>query len=77
MNINTFNKLSIQQKGETVFSSGKYLAVRFYYNYAVNLYLLDDLLIEVFYFSETNKIEKIEVLTDDKILNMYIDFNTK
>ena len=73
MEASDFNKLNLQKKGSIVFNEAKYLGVRFYYNYAINLYTLDDLFIEVWYFKPTNRIEKIEVLGDNKTLDLYID----
>lgn len=51
---------------------GKYIGVRQYYNYHINLYLLDDVFYEVWYFRDANKIAKIEPLDDEKKLNLYI-----
>jgi hypothetical protein len=51
---------------------GKYIGVRSYYNYHINLYLWKDEFYEVWYFREENRIEKIEKLTDEKRLNLYI-----
>ncbi len=49
MNLNRhqFNILSISQKGELVFQNGKYLGLREYYNYKINLYSLEDYFVEV------------------------------
>lgn len=55
-----------------VVTNGKYICVRHYYNYFINLYLLDDTFYELWYFRESNEIEKIEVLHDEKKLNLYI-----
>jgi len=60
-----------------VLTDGKYLGERSYYNFFVNLYLLDDSFYEVWYFRDGNEIEKIEKLVDEKTINLYIDFNCK
>jgi len=62
---------------ERVVQTGKYLASRKYYNYFINLYEWEDKLYEVYYFRNDNRIEKIEKLTDDKRLNLYIDFELR
>ena len=62
---------------EKIFFEGKYLAVRSYYNYFINLYLMDEEFYEVWYFRHTNKIEKIEKLNDEKKLDLYILSETK
>ena len=67
--------MTISQQYEQISTNGKYIGVRVYYNYTINLYLLDDVFYEVWYFPETNKIKKIEKLNvDDNKLNLYIDF---
>lgn len=55
-----------------ILTKAKYIGVRQYYNYYVNLYLLDDAFYEVWYFRETNQVEKIEPLNDEKKLDLYI-----
>lgn len=57
---------------EHILSEGKYIGVRQYYNYHINLYLLNDVFYEVWYFRETNEIEKIERLEDEKKVDLYI-----
>jgi len=64
-------------KYENVVSEGKYIGVRQYYNYFINLYLLDDTFYEVWYFRPTNEIEKIEKLDDENKLNLYISSELK
>jgi len=68
-----FNKLSLNAKGEWVFQEGKYIGMREYYNYSINLYSLYDFFVEIWYSPGNNKIEKIELLKDEKTLDLYID----
>ncbi len=68
-----FNKLSIYLKGEYVFREGKYIGMGKYYNHSINLYSLNDFFVEVWYSPGENKIEKIELLKDEKTLDLYID----
>jgi hypothetical protein len=65
--------MNLSEKYELISKEGKYIGVRFYYNYAINLYLHDDVFYEVWYFQPTNEIEKIEVLNDEKKLDLYIN----
>ena len=53
--------------------SGKYLGVRKYYGYFINLYLLDDTFYEVFYSPDSNVIEKVQMLEDEKHLDLFIN----
>ena len=64
--------MELSKKFEQISNEGKYIGVRSYYNYAINLYLLDDVFYELWYFKPTNVIERIEVLNDEKKLNLYI-----
>ena len=68
-----FRNLDIDRKGEYVFQEGKYIGMREYYNYSINLYSLYDYFVEVWYSPNENKIEKIEVLESEKTLYLYID----
>ncbi len=56
-----------------MFQEGQYLGIREYYNYSINLYSLYDYFVEVWYSPTENKIEKIELLKDEKTLDLYID----
>jgi hypothetical protein len=77
INNKTFIKLTSSKKFELISNEGKYLGVREYYNHFINLYLVDDTFIEVWYFPAENKIEKIEIIVDQKILDLYIDYMNK
>jgi hypothetical protein len=67
-----FNNLSLNKKGEILFSKGSYIAVRNYYNYKVQLYSLNGFYIEVWYHPKLNSIDKIETLENEKNLNLYL-----
>ena len=66
------HKLSISQQFEFISNEGKYIGVRSYYNYTINLYLLEDTFYELWYFRPTNVIERIDILEDEKKLDLYI-----
>lgn len=68
-----FKELAMIQKGELVFQEGQYIGMREYYNYNINLYSLYDYSVEVWYSPTKNRIEKIELLKDEKTLDLYID----
>jgi hypothetical protein len=66
--------MDLSQTYDLITSKGQYIGVRSYYNYFINLYLLDDEFYELWYFREENQIEKIEKLTDKKKLDLYIGY---
>jgi hypothetical protein len=74
---NEINNLSLSDHFELISSKGKYIGVRVYYNYTINLYLLDNVFYELWYFRPTNVIERIDILEDEKTLNLYIDYAKK
>lgn len=68
-----FSNLSLSEKYQYISDNGKYIGVRLYYNYAINLYLVNDQFYELWYFKPENSIEKIEPLIDLSTLNLYIN----
>lgn len=66
--------MTLDQQFEKLSNNSKYIGVRQYYNYSINLYLMDDIFYELWYFITTNKIEKIEVLEDEKKIDLYIQY---
>ena len=69
--------MNLSQQYELISNEGKYIGVRSYYNYTINLYLLDDTFYELWYFRPTNVIERIDILEDEKTLDLYMDFELK
>lgn len=69
--------MDLSEKYELISNNGKYIGVRSYYNYTINLYLLEDVFYELWYFRPTNVIERIDVLEDEKKLNVYIQHMNK
>jgi hypothetical protein len=65
--------MTLSAQYELISKGGKYIGVRQYYGYFINLYLLEDTFYEVWYFRESNEIEKIEKLDDEKKLDLYIN----
>lgn len=72
MNQADFIKLNINERADTVWSEAEFVGARDYYGYKVVLYVLKGLYVEVWYFKETNKIEKVEPLANPKDLNHYL-----
>ena len=69
----TFDNLSLAQKYEYLTEQGKYIAVREYYNYYINLHMVEDVFYEIWFFIPTQTIEKIELLENQKTLDLYIN----
>jgi hypothetical protein len=60
--LNHFFQLPLSEQIQTLYRNGTFqLAIR-YYGYKVNLYLMEDQLIEVFYNHKLDKIETIQPL---------------
>lgn len=57
-----FSRLSISQKIKTLYLEGSFVVAIRYYRHKVNLYLLEDEYVEVFYNHKLDQIEKIEFL---------------
>jgi hypothetical protein len=57
-----FSRLSISQKIKTLYLEGSFVVAIRYYRHKVNLYLLGDEYVEVFYNHKLDQIEKIEFL---------------
>jgi len=68
-----FKSLSKAQKYKYLTEKGEYIGFREYSNYFINLYLVEDVFYELWFFRPTHIIEKIEVLDDQNKLNLYIN----
>ncbi len=67
-----FLELDINERANKVWASGEYIGTRAYYGYKVQLYVLQGLYVEVWYSPALNKIEKVEPIQSDKVLNHYL-----
>ena len=68
-----FLKLEITARAHFVWSKGECIGSREYYGYRIALYALKHLFVEVWYHPGTNKIEKIEPISnDEKALHNYL-----
>jgi len=57
---NTFENYTVPKKARILYESGVFLTDIRYYEYKVNLYMLHNELVEVFYHHKKDIIEKIE-----------------
>jgi len=71
---NIFNKLSLSERFDLITYKGKFIAVREVQDYIINLHLVDDLFIEFWFNCSEYRIEKIEILEDEKQLSLFIDY---
>ncbi|HQB27803.1 MAG TPA: hypothetical protein PLO29_02530 [Paludibacter sp.] len=71
---NAFNKLSVSERFDLITYKGKFIAVREIQNYIINLHLVDDTFIEFWFDCTEYRIEKIEILEDEKQLSLFIDY---
>jgi len=62
MRASDFNQLPLQTKLQWVYFQGEFLMDIRYYAYKVNLYRIEDFLIEVFYNHKNDRIEMINLL---------------
>lgn len=66
--------LSLRNKIQMLYREGTFVVAIRYYGYKVNLYLLQDYYVEVFYNHKLDKIEKIELLkTSHTRVKFYTD----
>jgi hypothetical protein len=72
-----FKSLSKAQKYKYLTEKGEYIGVREYSNYFINLYLIEDIFYELWFFRPTHMVARIEVLKDQKKLDLYINHMNK
>lgn len=68
-----FVKLTKTEKVSYLFNSGEFLLTREHPGYLINLYLLADFFVEIWYTSPSNRVDKIEVVPNDEVLENYND----
>lgn len=57
-----FNALPLREKVKLLFQNGNFIVAIRYYGYKINLYLLNNFYVEVFYNHKQDMIERIELL---------------
>ena len=74
MSASEFTLLSLSDQIRTLYQEGTFVVAIRYYGYKVNLYLLQNYYVEVFYNHKLDKIEKIELLeTSHTRVKFYTD----
>ena len=74
MSASEFTSLSLPDQIQTLYREGTFVVAIRYYGYKVNLYLLRNYYVEVFYNHKLDKIEKIELLkTSHSRVKFYTD----
>lgn len=69
-----FHRLSMHQKIKTLYIEGTFVVGIRYYRHKINLYLLKDEYVEVFYNHKLDKIDKIDFLQrDHSRMKFYLD----
>ena len=62
MSWNDFEQLSLADRARSLYLKGTFIISIRYYKYKINLYLLNDYYVEVFYDPKLDRVEKIERL---------------
>ena len=73
INKTQFKRLSEGEKAARTLNDGKQISRRKINNYYVNLYSLQDFMVEIWYNTARNQIEKVEIIEDTSIIDKYID----
>lgn len=69
-----FHSLPLHQKIKTLYLEGTFVVGIRYYRHKINLYLLEDEYVEVFYNHKLDKIDKIDFLQrDHSRMKFYLD----
>jgi len=68
-----FKNLPEGEKASVALSQGRQISKRRTSHFYVNLYSLEDFMVEIWYHAKRNKIESIEIIEDMAVLDKYID----
>jgi hypothetical protein len=71
MNATEFVNFPVKEKVYLIFEHGNEIASRQFLYFNIKLYTLFGFFAEVWYIPNSNKIDKVEVLTTDEILSLY------
>ena len=72
--IDKFFECTVSEQCRIIYRQGEFVMAIRYYEYKVNLYVLGDQLIEVFYNHKLDKIHNIQLMDNDsKRMNFYAD----
>lgn len=67
----SFNSMTLDEKAELLWSTGKFLESIYYYGNTVSLYAIDNKFIEVYYDQDSNHIGQI-IQVDEQGLKKYL-----
>ncbi|MEQ1587540.1 MAG: hypothetical protein ABL895_16770 [Cyclobacteriaceae bacterium] len=70
--LDKFNRVDLHGKTVLLFQKGEYISGIDYYSLKVNLYTMPGFLVELAYSPYLDKIEKIEVITDNARLTKHL-----
>ena len=73
MKSNEFRKLTIFRQVELLFEKGHHVLSRIYLFYNVHLYTLSGFYAEIWYRQADNKIERVVLLNQSDVLDLYDD----
>lgn len=74
LSISEYNSLTIDQKGEILFTKGDYIDHRVQYNkYKIVIYSLGNFYVEVFYDVHNNEIKRINALENEQDWTGYLE----
>lgn len=74
MTKSSFLELTMAERAKWLYFNGQMITSIRYYRYKINLYMLGQLYIEVFYNHKQDRVEKIEILDERSTrMNFYAD----
>lgn len=71
MNTDEFRKLTLFRQVEVLFENGQHILSRIYLFYNVHLYICADFYVEIWYRQADNKIERLILLDQSDVLDLY------
>jgi hypothetical protein len=66
-----FEKAPLREKVYRVLQTGKPITARQFLHYHIKLYAFSDFFVELWYVPASNKIDRVEIMSLDELLNLY------
>jgi hypothetical protein len=66
-----FEKAPLREKVYRVLQTGKPITARQFLHYHIKLYAFSDFFVELWYVPASNKIDRVEIMSLDEVLNLY------
>ncbi len=66
-----FEKAPLREKVYQVLQTGKPITNRQFLHYHIRLYAFSDFFVELWYVPASNKIDRVEIMSLDEVLNLY------